>query len=140
MRWKMGGAFRKQQKVLLPFVVAWPGAFCDDGRYGRRAKRNDGDCGAVAVCLFFSLDFVIPRYPMIETLLSAGPYALIAFWRSMAEVWDFILIGNEINVQLITKQLALFSSSFCFGLVVRRCGRWACRSLSTKSTISHLEG
>jgi len=27
MRWKMGGAFRKQQKVLLPFVVAWPGVF-----------------------------------------------------------------------------------------------------------------
>lgn len=135
-----GGSFSQTTKSFAPICGGLAGSFCDDGRYGRRAKRNDGDCGAVAVCLFFSLDFVIPRYPMIETLLSAGPYALIAFWRSMAEVWDFILIGNEINVQLITKQLALFSSSFCFGLVVRRCGRWACRSLSTKSTISHLEG
>lgn len=48
---------------------------------------------AVEQHCFVSLDIVIPRYPMIETLLSAGPLSIGCFWRLMArEVWDFILM------------------------------------------------
>lgn len=60
------------------FAPLRPGVF-DDGRYGRRAKMMC--CGAA---LFVSLDIVIPRYPMIETLLSAGPLRVGCFWRLMA--------------------------------------------------------